>query len=85
MINFFDTDKRPHKHGWFKGDYFCRCRCCNGEYIGSKGSYHCADCAYGFDEQLTYEKLWMEVGWIYTVNYVMKNFKSRLKAINNAS
>ena len=73
------VDERPQKHGWYSGMYYCKCNCCGGEYIGAKGSYNCANCAYTFDKQLTYEELWREVGWFYTAKYVMRSFNKRRK------
>jgi len=73
MFNFMlKEDKRPNKHGWYKGGYFCKCRCCGEDFIGNKGSYNCADCAYTFDGQLEYERLWREVGWQYSLNYIYR-------------
>ena len=69
---FQDIDQRPAKHGWLKGDYFSTCRNCNNDFIGAKGSYNCADCAYDFDDQLEYESLWQMVGYAYSANYVYK-------------
>ena len=71
-IIFQPQDEREPKLGWFKGDYFCTCRNCNSEFIGAKGAYNCADCAYTYSEQLEYENLWRKVGWHYTANYVCK-------------
>lgn len=66
---FEPEDKRPPKHGWESGGYTCKCRCCGKMYAGRKRSYHCADCAYNFDEQLAYEFLWSNVGWPYALEY----------------
>jgi len=74
FIDFpFNEDKRKHLHGWCKGGYTCLCRCCAKGFIGAKGAYNCADCAYNFDEQLEYERLWREVGWQYTLQWIYKN------------
>ena len=70
-------DDRPSKNGWFAGGYFCKCINCNGEYIGSKGSRCCSDCAYDFDEQLQYESLWREVGKVDCWRYVMRKYNER--------
>jgi len=63
-------DDRPPKHGWSAGHYSGKCRNCGQPYIGEKNSYHCADCAYDFDEQLEYERLWRKVGFCYTADYL---------------
>ena len=68
-----NIDKRPSKHGWFAGDYFARCKYCNIDFVGSKGAYNCANCAYDFDEQLKYERLWREVGWQWSLKWIYRN------------
>tara|TARA_R110000772_G_scaffold259964_1_gene377753 strand:- start:28 stop:267 length:240 start_codon:yes stop_codon:yes gene_type:complete len=73
MFNFMiSEDQRPNKHGWCKGGYFSKCKCCGGEFMGAKGSYNCANCAYDFDEQLEYERLWREVGWQGSIAWIFK-------------
>ena len=76
MFNFMiSEDQRTSKHGWCKGGYFSKCKCCGGQFIGAKGSYHCADCAYTFDDQLEYESLWRAVGWQYSVEWAFKKMR----------
>ena len=73
MFDFMmKEDQRAPKHGWSKGGYFCHCRCCDKEFIGRKGAYNCADCAYAFDEQLEYEMLWRAIGWQSSLKYIYK-------------
>ncbi len=82
IMNFFDydflnPDKRPPKSGWWTGWYTCNCRNCSKPFTGAKGAWTCSSCAYGFDEQLQYEKLWREFGWHYTAQHITK------KLLNN--
>ncbi len=79
MIGFlFSEDKRDSLHGWAKGGYTAHCRCCGCDFVGAKGSYNCADCAYTFNDQLEYERLWRNVGWQYTVEYFYKKRINKL-------
>ena len=71
-VDFLNPDTRPSKHGWYTGFYFCRCRNCGNEFTGAKDAWTCSDCAYDYDEQLTYEQLWRDLGWHYTAKWVMK-------------
>tara|TARA_R110000851_G_C12976678_1_gene555890 strand:- start:711 stop:953 length:243 start_codon:yes stop_codon:yes gene_type:complete len=80
MLGIFKQDTRPPKNGWWSGHYMGNCRNCSKQFIGAKGAYICADCAYGYDEQLQYEQLWREFGWTYTAEYYTKvHFKNSNK------
>lgn len=39
-------DERPQHRGWAPGEYVCKCRKCDCEFIGDKRATMCADCAY---------------------------------------
>lgn len=41
-----EGDKRPQRHGWAPGNYFCRCHDCKEQFIGDKRAILCAPCAY---------------------------------------
>ncbi len=69
---FGKQDDRPPKNGWHNGFYIARCNNCDCKFIGAKGSYNCADCAYDFDEELKYEKMWRESVWQITLNYIYR-------------
>ena len=75
---FDNIDARPPKHGWFTGMYFCKCRNCSKTFTGAKRSWTCSDCAYDFDEQLTYEQLWRDLGWAYSAEYTTKKIFKQL-------
>ncbi len=76
--NFLNPDQRPPKNGWYTGGYSGMCGNCGKDFTGAKGAWVCADCAYDFDEQLRYEQLWRELGWVYTAEYVTRKlFKTK--------
>lgn len=77
MISILTPDTRPPKNGWWAGHYIGKCRNCSCSFVGSKGAYICADCAYDFDEQLQYEKLWREFGWAYTAEHITRKLFSK--------
>lgn len=72
IFDFNRIDDRPHKHGWWAGMYFCRCRNCSNTFTGAKCSWHCSDCAYNFDDQLQYEQLWRDLGFAYSAEYITR-------------
>jgi hypothetical protein len=78
LVDFsLSGNTRAPKHGWFPGFYCCSCRNCSENFIGAKGAWHCSNCAYDFDEQLSYEKLWRDFGWAYTAEYITKRLFKR--------
>lgn len=43
---FAAEDKREARYGWVPGDYLCKCRICEKEFLGAKHAWNCAPCAY---------------------------------------
>ena len=64
LFKYFDfdmtPDTRPPKLGWATGWYgnFFGCSNCGKQYMGAKGSYHCSDCVYNYEDKIEYEKVW---------------------------
>ena len=60
MLDFSSPDTRPPKLGWATG-WYCNnkgCSNCGKVYTGAKRSYHCADCAYNYEDKIEYERVW---------------------------